>query len=78
MRKKRRTTIYLPDDLKQGIERAAGLNGVTEAQIIRDAVSHVLAEKPVYPEPRIPLDAFTLGAPDVAERAEELLDRFGR
>ena len=76
--RKKKTTIYLPDPLKRDIERAAGRNGVTEAQVIRDAVSRVLAEERAYPEPRIPLGAFTLGAPDIAERAEELLDGFGR
>ena len=30
------------------------------------------------PEPRIPLVSYGLGAPDIAERAEELLDGFGR
>jgi len=30
------------------------------------------------PAPRIPLVPYGLGAPDIAERAEDLLDDFGR
>jgi Arc/MetJ-type ribon-helix-helix transcriptional regulator len=74
----KKTTIYLPDRLKRKIELAASRQRRSEADVIRDAVSKVLEEERTFPEPRIPLGAFTLGAPDVAERAEELLDGFGR
>ena len=44
---------------------------------IRDAVESSIYERRA-PEPRIPLVSYGLGAPDIAERAEELLDGFGR
>jgi len=75
MRKK--TTIYLPEELKHDIERVAKEECRPEADIIRDALSSAMEER-AYPEPRIPLVSFGLGAPDIAERAEELLDGFGR
>lgn len=34
----KRTTIYLPDDLKARLEAEAKRRGVTEAQVIREAV----------------------------------------
>jgi hypothetical protein len=61
------------DDLPAGPSEAED-----RADVIRDAVSKVLEEERTFPEPRLPLGAFTLGAPDVAKRAEELLDGFGR
>jgi hypothetical protein len=38
----RRTTIYLPDELKTRLEKAAEHRGVTEAEIIRSAVDKEL------------------------------------
>lgn len=34
----KRTTVYLPDDLKERLEVAAKTRGVTEAEIVRQAV----------------------------------------
>ena len=34
----RRTTVYFPDDLKARLEEEATRRGVTEAQIVREAV----------------------------------------
>ena len=34
----RRTTVYFPDDLKARLEAEATRRGVTEAQIVREAV----------------------------------------
>ena len=77
MRRRKKTTIYLPEELKYDIERVAGCDGRSEADVIREAVE-VAMEKRKYPEPRIPLGNYELGAPDIAERAEELLEGFGR
>ena len=77
MRKPRKTTIYLPDRLKRDIERVAQNERRSEADVIRDAVENSIYERRA-PEPRIPLVSYGLGAPDIAERAEELLDGFGR
>lgn len=69
----KKTTIYLPDDLKQKVEQTAASQGKSEADVIRDAVAAAV----VRPRPRIPLPGFTLGDPTIAERAGELLDGFG-
>ena len=75
---RKKTTIYLPEDLKRNIERVAEREGTSEAEIIRDAVATALARRWV-PEPTLPLVDYGLGAPDIAERTEELLDDgFGR
>jgi len=76
--KRKKTTIYLPETLKHDIERASRDEGLPEAQIIRDALSDAM-EKREYPAPKIPLVPYGLGAPDIAERVEELLgEGFGR
>jgi Arc/MetJ-type ribon-helix-helix transcriptional regulator len=72
----KKTTLYLPDDLKGQIESAAREEGRSEADVIRDALAVALsARRP--PAPRIPLPGMKLGDPSVAERAGELLDGFG-
>ena len=77
MSKPKKTTIYLPERLKRDIERVAASEQRSEAQFIRDAVESAILERQA-PEPRIPLVSYGLGAPDIAERAEDLLDGFGR
>ena len=68
----KRTTIYLPEDMKTGIEREAVRLGVTEAEVIRIAVgSHFERETP--PEPELPLFAEGFGI-EIATRVDELLD----
>jgi Arc/MetJ-type ribon-helix-helix transcriptional regulator len=73
----RKTTIYLPDDLKRRIERVADRERRSEADVIREAVETAISNRRT-PDPLIPLVPYGLGAPDVAERAEDLLDGFGR
>jgi hypothetical protein len=71
----RRTTIYLPDDLKAALERTAAARGESEAEVVRGALIAATLE-PVYPPPRVPL--FDSCAPDLAERVdEELAAGFG-
>lgn len=72
----KKTTIYLPDRLKRNVERVAREERRSEADVIRDAVESAIADRQP-PAPRIPLGPYSLGAPDIAERAEELLDGFG-
>lgn len=69
----RRTTIYLPDDLKRSLARAAREEHRTEADLIREGVNLLLRSR--EPEPRMPL--FASGQPDLAEKVEELLAGFG-
>ena len=69
----KRTTIYLPEDLKSSLARAAHEAGRTEADLIREGVERLLQSR--HAEPRLPL--FTSGRPDLAEKVDELLAGFG-
>ena len=73
----KKTTIYLPDELKQRVEEVARRTGRPEASVIRDAISSATAAL-VSPEPAVPLTQKGLGDPTIAENAEELLTGFGR
>jgi len=71
----RRTTIYLPDEMKAALERTAKVRGTTEAEVVRSAVATATADH-TYPPPRVPL--FQTGDPTLAERVEdELAHGFG-
>jgi Arc/MetJ-type ribon-helix-helix transcriptional regulator len=65
----RKTTIYLPEELKAAIEREARQRRCPEAEVIRTALTEALAR----PRPR----AGVIDAEPFAERAEELLVGFG-
>lgn len=69
----KRTTIYLPEDLKRSLARAAHEEKRTEADLIREGIERLLQSR--RPEPRIPL--FKSGKPDLAENVDRLLDGFG-
>lgn len=69
----KRTTIYLPEDLKRNLARAAHEEKRTEADLIREGIERLLESR--HPEPRIPL--FKSGKADLAESADRLLDGFG-
>lgn len=69
-----KTTVYLPDDLKRALRRAARATGRSEAELIREGVGLVTGTHRVA-EPRLPL--FDSGQPDLAERIDELLGGFG-
>jgi hypothetical protein len=70
----RRTTIYLPDDLKRAITRLASNEQETEASFIRRAVERAIVEAPP-PRPRLPL--FSSGKRHLAERVDQALVGFG-
>ncbi len=71
----KRTTVYLPDELKLALERTAAVQGKSEAEVVRAAILAATAED-AYPEPRLPL--FDSGDPMLAERVdEELAAGFG-
>lgn len=72
----KRTTIYLPDEMKAAVERAAREDGSTEAEVIRAAVAAALAAR-VRPRPQVPLSEKGLGDGTIAERVDELLEEFG-
>ena len=70
----KKTTVYLPDDLKAALERAAAEKGKSEAELIRKAVEE-LVRGLERPRPRLPL--FSSGDPTLAERVDEELRGFG-
>jgi hypothetical protein len=70
----RKTTVYIPDDLKVKIERAAAQQGRTVAELVREAL-RTLVERAAPPRPRLPL--FESGKSDLADRVDEALHGFG-
>ncbi|MGQ0742848.1 MAG: CopG family transcriptional regulator [Acidimicrobiales bacterium] len=65
-----KTTVYLPDDLKAGVEREALRLGISEAEVIRQAIAGALAR----PRPRPGI----LDGEPMAQRVDELLIGFGQ
>ncbi len=71
----KRTTVYFPDEMKAAIEVEAARRGVTEAEVIRSALTENLGAAPkrrrifpIFPE--------GLGE-DLAGRVDELLEGMG-
>lgn len=75
MGKMRRTTIYLPDGLKRAIEREGNRRGITEAEVIREALREHMRNKS-RPRPKLPLLPDGFGE-ELATRVDELLEGFG-
>lgn len=69
-----KTTVYLPDELKGALRRAARASGRSEADLIREGIGLVTGTHRIA-EPRLPL--FESGRPDLAEHVDEVLDGFG-
>jgi hypothetical protein len=69
-----KTTVYIPEDVKQALSRVAAARGVSEAELIREALRLLTAEA-TPPKPRLPL--FKSGKPGLAERVDEALEGFG-
>lgn len=67
-----KTTLYLSEDLRVAVKRAAAERGVSEAEIIRESIRASVGG--VRPRPRGAL--YSSGQP-IARRAEELLAGFG-
>ncbi len=63
-----KTTLYLPDDLKGALEVEARRRGVSEAEVVRDALRKALLSSPPRPKGGI-----IRGREPIAERADELL-----
>lgn len=70
----KRTTLYLPEDLKRALEHAAIARGCSEAEVVRQAIRALTAE--AVPTPRLPL--FRSAKPTLAEKVDAALVRFGR
>ncbi len=72
----KRTTVYLPDTLKQRVERTARERNVSEAEVIRAAIDEFTRGE-ARPAPTLPLFP-SLGVANISERVDELLaDGFG-
>ncbi|MHB8289759.1 MAG: ribbon-helix-helix domain-containing protein [Acidimicrobiales bacterium] len=67
-----KTTLYLPEDLKAGVKRAAAERGISEAEIIRESIRGSVGG--VRPRARGAL--YSSGQP-IARDAEEMLAGFG-
>jgi metal-responsive CopG/Arc/MetJ family transcriptional regulator len=67
-----KTTVYLPDELKAAVKRAAQRRGVSEAEVIRESIRTAVGN--VRPQPRGGLYS---GSEPIARRVDELLDGFG-
>lgn len=69
-----KTTVYLPDELKRALGRTAAARGVSEAELIREALRDItsgLAPPPL----RLPL--FASGQADLAADVDAALAGFG-
>lgn len=75
----RRTTIYLPEEMKARLERIAAEEGTTEASVIRAALAEAI-ERRERPKLRLPLLESTGQTRDWAERVDDVLrdTGFGR
>jgi Ribbon-helix-helix protein, copG family len=70
----KKTTVYLPEDLKSALGRIAVQKGRSEAELIREAVKELVKDSEP-PRPRLLL--FSSGDPTLAERVDEQLCGFG-
>jgi hypothetical protein len=69
-----KTTVYIPADVKRALGELALARGVSEANLIREALRKVTSEaRP--PRPRLPL--FKSGKPRLAEQIDDELAGFG-
>jgi Ribbon-helix-helix protein, copG family len=73
-----KTTVYLPDDLKERLSEAARASGESEARIIRSALEGWL--RGMLPRPRSRLvGALELGDPELPVKVDDLLaEGFGQ
>ena len=68
----KRTTIYFPEELKQGLEEVAVRESRTAASIVREALETALDARESSP-PALPLfDGW--GDPTLADRVDEILN----
>lgn len=69
-----KTTVYIPGDVKRALGRAAAARGLSEAELIREALRTLVSEA-APPRPRLPL--FRSEKPRLAEHVDEALSGFG-
>ena len=66
----RKTTVYLPAELKAALRRLARRRKSSEAELLREAVTR-LTEETESPEPKLPL--FRSRGPSIAENIDAAL-----
>jgi hypothetical protein len=71
-----KTTVYLPEELKERLAQAAQVSGESEARIIRSALEGWLAGLLTRPAPH--WGAIEFGDPDLPFKVDEVLaEGFG-
>ena len=70
-----KTSVYLPDELKDRLAKAAEVSGESEATIIRSALEAWLASR-LRPRSTM-FGSLDFGDPDYARNADDHLDGFG-
>jgi ribbon-helix-helix CopG family protein len=70
----KKTTVYLPAELKKSLARLARQRGCSEAELLREAVAR-LTDAADAPAPRLPL--FRGTGPAIAEDVDRALEGFG-
>lgn len=73
-----KTSVYLPDELKDRLAQASQVSGESEAHIIRSALEQWLAQ--LLPRPRSELlGSIRFGDPDLPSKVDEVLaEGFGQ
>lgn len=66
-----KTTIYLDDELRTAVKKAAARRGVSEAEVIRSSIRAAVLDRP---RPRGGLFA---SRQRLSDQVDELLDGFG-
>jgi predicted transcriptional regulator len=72
-----KTTIYLDDDDYRRLQQLARSRGRPAAELVREAVAEYARKHAPARRPRS-IGAGRSGRGDLSERAEDLLERFGR
>jgi hypothetical protein len=67
-----KTSVYLPDDLKERLSEAARVSGDSEAGIIRSALEQWLESLMRRPETNM-LGSINFGDPDLPDKVDEIL-----
>jgi Ribbon-helix-helix protein, copG family len=69
-----KTTVYLPEGLKRALAKVAKRRGMSEAELLREAVARVTSDVDT-PAPTLPLCRST--GPSIAGDIDRALDGFG-
>ena len=75
-----KTTVYLPDELREALALTATARGLSEAAVIRQAIAAEVASSHGRPRPGIIATTGGTGGASLAEHVDEVLEAtdFGR